>query len=114
MITKFNQFLNESIRDEMTGKSVDEINKIVDDKISAVLPGHPLSMEQIEHIINIDDLNDAMYELQGMINQDDGGVCGIYFSKYDDADEEWENAPREIRLQMVYEYLELEASYGEI
>ena len=47
MITKFNKFLTESIRDEMVGKTEKEIMQTYEDKIKTVLPGNTLSMEQI-------------------------------------------------------------------
>lgn len=93
MITKFNDFLTEGLTDKMVGT---------------------LSQEQINQIIHEDDLNLAMVDLQEMIDVTTGDVCGVYFSKFDDADEHWENSSPEERKIMMDEYLELELSYDNL
>ena len=73
-----------------------------------------LTETQIEDIINEDDLNTAMYELQGMIGEDDGGVCGMYWSEFNDSDEEWEKSSTEQRYEHIAKYLDLEDSYKKL
>tara|TARA_X000000368_G_C22999894_1_gene698497 strand:+ start:275 stop:1003 length:729 start_codon:yes stop_codon:yes gene_type:complete len=74
--------------------------------------------EQIRYIKDIvlteDDIDEAMRDLQGIIGVTDGGVCGMYFSKYDDADEHWSNSNEEQRMEDVKGYLADETSYREI
>lgn len=117
MITKFNKFITESIRDEMKGKTKEELGKATEkilDELKSILPGFSLTLSNVKSIIHDDDLNSAMFNLQGMIGQDDGGVCGVYFSGLDDPDEQWEEGTPEQRLFWVKGYLELEATYAEL
>ena len=36
---------------------------------------------ELNDVLNTDELDEAMYDLQTLIGQTDGGICGIYFSK---------------------------------
>jgi hypothetical protein len=90
----FEGFLNESAGPD---------NKKIDDLIK----GDPAALDPI---ISNDNLNDAMFDLQKMISQTDGGVCGMYWSDFDDDDKEWENSNPSQRMEHVKKYLELEKS----
>ena len=74
--------------------------------------------EQIKYIKDIvlteDDIDEAMRDLQGIIGVTDGGVCGMYFSKYDDADEHWASSDEKQRMEDVKGYLADETSYREL
>ena len=67
-----------------------------------------------DNVLTEDDIDDAMKELQGIIGVTDGGVCGMYFSKYDDADEHWASSNEKQRMEDVKGYLADETSYREI
>ena len=68
-----------------------------------------------DNILPEDDLNLAMSDLQEVIvKTDDGGVCGMYFSDYDDADEHWASSDEEQRMKDVMGYLELEGFYSDL
>ena len=69
------------------------------------------SKSKIDEIVNEDDLNEAMCLAQDNIGVKSGDVCGVYFSKFKDADEEWEQASTKERTNMLKEYLSLEDSY---
>ena len=69
------------------------------------------SKSKIDEIVNEDDLNEAMCMAQDNIGVDDGGVCGVYFSKFTDADAMWETSTPSKRLSILKEYLEVEESY---
>ena len=64
-----------------------------------------------DNVLPEDDIDDAMKELQGIIGVTDGGVCGMYFSKYDDADEHWASSNEKQRMEDVKGYLADETSY---
>ena len=64
-----------------------------------------------DNVLLEDDIDDAMKELQGIIGVTDGGVCGMYFSKYDDADEHWASSNEKQRMEDVKGYLADETSY---
>ena len=88
MITKFNEYIKESLRDKMTGV---------------------LSKEQIDEVIYEDDLDQAMLGIT------DGGICGVYFSKFvEDPNEHWFNASIDERKKILNDYLDLEISYKTI
>ena len=70
------------------------------------------SKSKIDEIVNEDDLNEAMCLAQDNIGVKSGDVCGVYFSKFTDADEEWEQASSKERTNMLKEYLSLEDSYS--
>ena len=66
-------------------------------------------------VIPIDDLDEAMMELQEVIVQTtDGGVCGTYWSGFDDGDVEWRQGTDDEKMVDVISYLELETSYDGI
>lgn len=64
-----------------------------------------------DNVLPEDDIDDAMRELQGIIGVTDGGVCGMYFSKYDDADEHWSSSNEKQRMEDIKGYLADETSY---
>lgn len=64
-----------------------------------------------DNVLPEDDIDDAMKELQGIVGVTDGGVCGMYFSKYDDADEHWASSNEKQRMEDVKGYLADETSY---
>ncbi|CAG7580471.1 MAG: hypothetical protein SLAVMIC_00432 [uncultured marine phage] len=70
-----------------------------------------LSVDDINQITNEDDLDDAMKIAQDIIGQTDGGVCGMYWSEFDDQHEEWESLNPDERLFHLQKYMELEDSY---
>ena len=72
-----------------------------------------LSEDDINKIINIDNINLAMKTAQDIIGQPDGGVCGIYWSDYDNEDAEWYNSTLEERKNHLMKYIALENSYQE-
>ena len=88
-IKNFDNFIDESVRNKM--KSY-------------------LTPEQIDVVVNEDDLNTAMYILQGMVGVTDGYVCGVYFSNFDDAVEHWIRLSLEERKKMVDGYLAAESA----
>ena len=53
----------------------------------------------MNNVIWEDDLNTALFDLQSEIGQDYGDNAGMFFSKYDDAEDYWEKAPYEEREQ---------------
>lgn len=65
-----------------------------------------ITREEIEKAMEMDDLNEAMFHIQKCIGQTDGGNCGLYWSKYDDADKEWES--KYMRRYYIRKYLALE------
>ena len=67
-----------------------------------------------DNVLPEDDIDEAMGDLQGIIGVTDGGVCGMYFSKYDDADEHWSSSNEKQRMEDVKGYLADETSYREI
>ena len=70
-----------------------------------------LSTEDINMIVNEDDLNSAMKMAQDIIGQTDGGVCGVYWSEFEDPDQEWESLNPDERLYHLQKYMEVEDSY---
>ena len=64
--------------------------------------------EQINNILSEDDLDIAIYNLQDKLNIKTGDIAGIFFSKYDNANEYWKNANKKERKEIIIEYLELE------
>ena len=64
-----------------------------------------------DNVLPEDDIDEAMRELQGIIGVTDGGVCGMYFSKYDDADEHWSSSNEKQRMEDIKGYLADETSY---
>jgi hypothetical protein len=64
-----------------------------------------------DNVLLEDDIDEAMRELQGIIGVTDGGVCGMYFSKYDDADEHWSSSNEKQRMEDIKGYLADETSY---
>lgn len=62
-------------------------------------------------VVNEDNLNDAMIMAQDNIGVISGDVCGVYFSKFTDADKVWEDASIKERAEMLREYLSLEEQY---
>lgn len=126
---KFKDFLNESIKDVMLGKSEEEVKdaiknmSIIQKYLNKNVPEEyrPTKKEFQDYIIKViekddiiynDNLMEAMFNLQEIIGIGDGGVCGIYFSKFDDEEEHWSNATEEDRKKMIFEYIELEKTYG--
>lgn len=71
-----------------------------------------LSKEDIDNIVHLDDLNEAMLIVQDKINQDDGGVCGLYWSMYDDSENVWLTSSIEERFNHLVQYLDLEDIYS--
>lgn len=68
-----------------------------------------------DNVLPEDDLDLAMMDLQEVIvKTDDGGVCGMYFSEYDDADEHWASSDENQRMKDVMAYLELEGFYKDL
>lgn len=68
-----------------------------------------------DEVLHLDDLDEAMRELQEVIvKTDDGGVCGMYWSKFDDSNVEWEQSTEEERMEHVISYLELEKTYDDL
>jgi len=49
--------------------------------------------------------------IQDFIGQDDGGVAGLYFSEYDDINEEWPLFNHKKKLEVILEYLDFEDVY---
>ena len=64
-----------------------------------------------DNVLPEDDIDEAMGDLQGIIGVTDGGVCGMYFSKYDDADEHWSSSNEKQRMEDIKGYLADETSY---
>lgn len=66
---------------------------------------YKISKEVFDAILACDDFNDAIFNTQNAIGQDDGGGAGIYFSDNDDLDEMWANGDRE---EIIINYLKFE------
>lgn len=67
-----------------------------------------LTDTQIERIIDLDDLDDAVLEIQQIIGQHDGGVASVFFSD-DSKVTDWDDPNK--RKEIIAGYLECEKSY---
>jgi len=64
-------------------------------------------------LINLfnNDINQALIGIQNFIEQFDGGVAGIFFSKYYDIDDEWKKFDNNKKLETIIDYLKFEELY---
>ncbi|HEY6143781.1 MAG TPA: hypothetical protein VIV55_10255 [Flavobacterium sp.] len=75
---------------------------------------YTLTKEQYDSVLGIEDLNNAMYDIQTFLNITDGGVCGIYWSEFDNEDELWKIASEDERREHIKAYLQLEDTYNNL
>lgn len=129
MKTKFKDFISENVKDILIGKTKEEINRTIGNMsnvqkyLNIHIPDmYRPTMEEVgdqldkvlgdDDILYNDDLDEAMYNLQGIIGVTDGFVCSMYFTKYADDDKYWKNATTDERKKIIDEYLYTERLYA--
>jgi len=68
--------------------------------------------KQLQDFAGEDDLNEVCYDIQSEIGQTDGGVAGMFFTS--EKETLWETSNKNVRFQMLKEYLTLEKSYSKL
>lgn len=111
LLDVFNKYFGNVV--DLVGYDKDDYQEEFESKSMSIY--NLLFPEQIkfieEYVLPEDDLDEAMRELQSIIGVTDGGVCGMYWSDYDDADEHWSSSNQKQRMEHVKKYLEMETSY---
>ena len=116
MITKYNEFVNESLRSKMTGVSDEEIikklSKLSDlDKVKQIIkykfPDEYIP-EQYSNLVNDDDLKSVLSKLKTFIEMEDASDYDFErcFSWRDDPSEVWKSSPIEERLDLILKMID--------
>ena len=67
-----------------------------------------MGFQTIENILETDDLNDSLGDIQDIINQDAGDDAGVFFSDYDDINDEWSDFSHQKKNKILLDYIKYE------